>query len=296
MSEQPVAAPSEPQAPASAAAPAPQAPQGSEPQGRFIQVPADQLNEFGGRFGDALKSARQHKQAEANRVFEMEQRVLAAGFKSVGDYLDYLDGQQAAAQPPPAQPPVADEPKFLTAEEAEKVMAKVLDQRDQKQTKAQEEAQRTQSFDRARNAETGEFMRLLKSAGFEPPKQGDRNPKFWTARDTLERNLHDLKTQSFRDYAGWSPSLREMKLKEHLAFAGTPEVVQAAMKLTLADLADLRNESVASFAQGQTNIPPATLGGGPAGRPPTPSLDDLPADQKRAEVQRRVKARMQGQR
>lgn len=306
MSEQVVqtapAAPSAQPAQAPASAQAPQSPpsqqtNANEPQGRYIQVPADQLSEFGGRFGEALSAARQYRRATDEGLFELAQVMTEQGY-DIRQTIQHLRSQgasasqaQAAAQQ--AQPGEGDgsqPPASLTAEQIEAILDKREQAAEERRQKAQAESSRVE----ARQREDAAIFKTLNDLGFKAPAAGQKDPRFRMALASMDAFLYEEKMADFQDYAAWSDSLRKLKLDQHMSAAATPEQVERAKLAFTAALKDSGNEAIAAFAQGQQQIPSASLAGGPGGSAPAKSMSQLTPKEKRAEYERRLALKQQG--
>ncbi|HQG47845.1 MAG TPA: hypothetical protein PK373_02055 [Sedimentisphaerales bacterium] len=303
MSEQAVAATAEPaasQAQATASAPAPQAPPSQQtatqqPQERFIQVPADQLQDWGGRFGEALKAAKQFRMAEQDGLFELNQELAALGL-TPKQYIELLrQSEQQTQGQQPGQQHVADDPdsRPLTAKE----LKAMLDERDRAIFERQQQEMSERSRQEARAREDAEIVRSLDELGYKMPGQGVDDPRFEMAVAAFDRFLAAAKQADFVEHPGLSRQLNDRKLADHMAKAATPAQMEKAVARFKAALADQSNTAIADFAQRQqTNMPAnSTLGSGPGGRQQPPDPSQMTEDQMKAYILQDRHKRLRGQ-
>lgn len=273
----------------------PQGQQSQQTAEDFIRVPRTDpvLAEFGHRWGEVGKAAKQYRQAEQSGVFKSHGKAaeLAAkyGYESVDEYLDAVDAyvaaqQQAGTQQQQVQQGVPADPEDqpLTVKQWKALQA-------QEQEAAQKQASERQRHDWFQ-AETRSMVDTLEKVGFKAPPDGQKSPRFQLAMTALDQHVRAIKEEAFTPYPQLSDKLNERNRAEHMSRPATAAQLAEAAKRFADDWKDISNESIAAFAQSQTdNVPPNSMGGGPAGRQPPTSIHDLPPDQRKAEVMRQQK-------
>lgn len=275
----------------------PQGQQSQQVANDYIQVPKNDpvLGEFGGRWGEVGKAAKQHRAAEQAGVYTSHAKAVEMakkyGYDTPDAYLDAVDAffvKQAADQQQQGQPDVPADPEDRPL---------TLKQWKELQKQEKEEQQRSQaeaSVQEARQREDAEIFKALKEWGIEPPAKGQRDPKFRKALAALDALIYDEKLADFPDHPGMPESVRQSMMRKHLAQAATPDQIARAKAAYQSDQQDTANENVAAFAQKQQGIPSATLGGGAGGRGPAKKPEDMTPTERRAFVKSETARRLQG--
>jgi hypothetical protein len=252
--------------------------QGQDDQ--FFRYPKNMpgIQAFQGRYGEADKALLEYNQAKQGGVFTSHAKAMELaqrrGYQSVGDYLDAIEafataqesnGQQQQGQQPVAAQDPEDQPMTL-----KQFRAMQAQEREEHQ-KAQTAASRTEN----RQREDQAIFKSLDELGYKLPQDGQDDPRFEVGLAAFDRLVAREKMADFRDNPGWPDSLRQMKRDDHMTKAATNAQVARATARFKTAMQDHGNQAIADFAQGQQQIPSATLAGGAGGSTPAKKFDQM---------------------
>lgn len=250
----------------------------SRAQDQYMQVQRDQFKDWNGDYTQAVRRARDYDRAEADGVFEVHRKVSELGFEgddqdsflelgrtlkqygvSPKQYVEYLrtadtasqagQGAQVATQDPDEKPLTRKE--FLELQRQQK-----------EESRQQDDVQKWNSAVESEDKFIDQQLSELKL------DKRTRQYRFLRAA---------FKTEAVRDAIDESlpAHIRGEARQKLLQAPATEAQLKRASELFRETLSNQELESIARFAKGQSQLPGATLGGGPAGRPPKKKASEL---------------------
>jgi hypothetical protein len=274
-------------APAPAAAPSTPASAG-QPQDQFVQVQRDQFKDWNGDTHAAIRDGRQYRQfrdtgGEAFMSYLSEQfpGYTPAQILEAFRQQQAAEGQQAPANPQnPQNPPQPQGEKPLTRAELEAFWKEQRDKDRQEQEQRDTQTRTQQEMQRGFDSENRAGETLLTEAGlkFEAGKSFNQQPvSVRMATNLWHSCLEDAVSQTLPAYIANNPQLRAQAVKS----PASPAAIGLAQQLWKNNWADFANGIVGKAANGQQQLPPSTLGGGPGGRPPAKKAGEMTARETR---------------
>jgi len=278
-----------------------QSQQAAEQTRRFIQVPEDDpvLKEYGGRWGEVGKAAKQYRQAEQTGVFASHAKAVEMaqkyGYETVGEYLDAVDAyiaknaQTSGQSGDQAQQNGSAEDKPLTRQE----LAALLDERDSKAEAKRSQSEQQRAQQQARYAETQSMAAALKELGIEPSETDeDAQDDFEDSMLRLDRQIAKARRAAFQEHPSLPKAVNDKRMSEFMNRPATASEIKDAAQRLQAKLTDSQNRAVGNFAQKQRKQMPfnSTQGTGPGGRQQAKSIKDMTPEEHEAYVTQDMKA------
>jgi len=261
-------APAVPSAPEPSPAPAP-APT-TVPDDDFIRVPKDQLGAWDGRFGEVISRAKTHDEY-ADWLPMLSQ--MRESFKTPQEFVEYYNGLQSP-EPDPNTPP-APEPTPEKPFSKEDMIA-LLDERDKTRDERTKTTQAQEASDLVYKEASAEEDKLvsdvLKGLKAEPDTSTGHVATA-AMQYAINKAIQDRLLQSLPSFA-----TAEDKAKVLSQINSTPSTAEdrkAAMEQFSNDWKDVANQSVASFAEADNQIPAASIPSGAGGPQDAPNYADM---------------------
>jgi hypothetical protein len=233
----------------------------------FVRVPKSQLEQYGGRFGEALKAANAYRQLNEDGSVEFLKRMGVSG----KDLLAMLEEQgqddsgQQDAETGMEHGQQGDEDRPLTVKEFQRLQA----QQQAEMQKREAERRERESIEQGRQREADVALQALKEAGLAP----EDNEQWDHTTEAFAQMFYGLVNRAMRESI---PSHYGDKAKQQiLSKPASPSALNLAKQWFSDMMKDTENTAVAKFASKQSKTPGATMGSGSGGKTPQKAWDDM---------------------
>jgi len=271
---EPVAAESAPE-PFAPEQPVPTSPDSTTPpvDDGHVRIPSEQLAPWDGRFGNVMNEAKKFRDGFNGGLYDEGVGDVVAAIKASG----YTPAQFLAAmqedddqQDPSAAPDDASRP--VTQADLEFAMAAAMEKTSAQQQQRNDMQQRNQ-------IEQTSISDALKGAGFAINPDGQpADEKARVARVLLYDQVNCAIRESIPPHI--TGARREAEIKAAIQQPASMSVLKAAKDRWQQGLTDWGHEAVAQFTENQQGVPPASLNGGPGGRPPKKTWEQMTPSEK----------------
>lgn len=243
----------------------------SQNESQFIQVPKDQLEPFGGRYGDALKAAKSYQQLVNDGTVEFLRKVGVTGRELLQWLEENPDGDTSESQGnrnpdgDPSKTDPGDRP--LTVKEFQKLQAQQEAERQQQEAMRRE----NETLQQGKAREQEFTVNVLKEAGVQVPD--DPRGEWDIKAEAAAHQFYGLVNRAMRESI--PPHYNEKAKQTLLSQPASPAVLAKAKEMFLSLQADSQNSAVADFAKKQSQTPGSTIGSGSGGKAPQKSIDQM---------------------